>query len=360
MNLNKKITFTLGAIAIVAVVLFSQRAHIAPVLLERALPRIMAADALAELGDGLHVAVCGAGSPMADPQRSGPCLLVMAGDNLLMVDAGSGGAKTIGMMRLPIGEIDAVLLTHFHSDHIDGLGEVATLRWASSANTSPLPVIAPEGVEPVVQGFNLAYSHDVQYRHDHHGDTVAPLSGKGMVAQPFAVPADGVGEIVWDRDGLRVTAFRVEHAPVEPAVGYRFDYAGRSVVISGDTVQSPNLEHFAKGADLLLHEALSRKLVGIIEKVGKQTGNAIAAKVMYDIQDYHTDPREAAESARRAGVGHLALYHLVPPLRVPAMEAIFVDGLDEIYSGPVTVTRDGTLFSLPTGSDEIRLVSEGL
>ncbi|GMG86691.1 MBL fold metallo-hydrolase [Biformimicrobium ophioploci] len=360
MNTNKKIILGLGVIAIAALALFSQRAKIAPVLMERAMPRMMAADTLAELGDGLHVAVCGAGSPMADPQRSGPCLLVMAGENLLMVDAGSGGAKTIGMMRLPIGEIDAVLLTHFHSDHIDGLGEVATLRWASNANTSPLPVLAPEGVQQVVEGFNQAYAQDMQYRHDHHGDTVAPLSGKGMVAQPFAVPADGVGEVIWDRDGLRITAFRVEHAPVEPAVGYRFDYAGRSVVISGDTVQSPNLEHFAKGADLLLHEALSRKLVGIIGKVGKQTGNAIAAKVMHDIQDYHTSPSEAAESAQRAGVGHLALYHLVPPLRVPAMEAVFVDGLDEIYSGPVTITRDGTLFSLPGGSDEIRMISEGL
>ncbi|MEH6548821.1 MAG: MBL fold metallo-hydrolase [Pseudomonadales bacterium] len=343
---------------LLALTIYTQRANLVLALMERALPNIMAGNPLDELDDGLHVAVCGAGGPLPDPKRSGACLVVIAGDTLLMVDAGSGGARNINRMRLGVGNLDAVLLTHFHSDHIDGLGETATLRWASNANTSPLPVIAPEGVNKIVDGFNLAYSFDMQYRHDHHGDAVAPLSGKGMVAKPFKAPAEGEAAVVWDKDGLKVVAFKVSHNPVEPAVGYRFDYKGRSVVVSGDTMRSDNLELFAKGADLLFHEALSRKLVGMMNQAAQAVGNKVMAKVTYDIIDYHTSPLEAAQSAQAAGVGHLAMYHIVPPIIIPGQDAVYLQGVAEAFSGPTTLTKDGLIFSLVAGNKEV-LVKQG-
>jgi len=357
-SMSRKITLSLLALLLIFALLYALRGSLALPIFERVVPRMMGADIRDDLPDGLNVGVCGAGGPLPDPRRSGACLVIMAGDNLLMIDAGTNGARNLNRMRVPLGEIDALLLTHFHSDHIDGLGETATLRWASAANTSPLPVIGPSGVEQVVDGFNQSYSHDFIYRHEHHGDTVAPLSGKGVVAKPFAPPADGEAVIVWDQDGLKVTAFKVIHDPVKPAVGYRFDYAGRSVVISGDTAPSKNLEHFSKGADLLFHEALSRKLVAAMEQAAKNEGYPIIEKITFDIQDYHASPQEAAASAEAAGVGQLVLYHIVPPLVLPGLDKLFLDGVDDIYQGTTTLSQDGSLFALPANSSDIELVKD--
>jgi ribonuclease Z len=357
--MSKKITIPLAIIALVLAA-YSLRDVIAMQILQRAIPNVMEANTIDDMGDGLHIAMCGAGGPMPAPNRSGACILVIAGSNLLMIDSGSGGPRNIGRMRFPISDIDAVLLTHFHSDHIDGLGEIATLRWAGGANTSPLPVIAPDGVSKVVDGFNMAYSQDKIYRHEHHGDAVAPLSGFGLSAQPFSIPTEGNSATVWDKDGLIITAFSVDHEPVNPAVGYRLDYKGRSVVVSGDTAKSSNLEYFAKDADLLLHEALSRKLVGIMNASAKQTDNDVIEKITFDILDYHASPVEAAQSAQMAKVAHLGLYHIVPPLIVPGSEKVFLNGVDNSFDGATTLTQDGTIFMLPADSTDIVVIEKRL
>src|SRR6516164_6484538 len=110
---------------------------------------------------------------------------------------------------------------------------MATIRWVNAGNTQPLPVIGPEGVQQVVDGFNMAYTQDSQYRHAHHGDTVAPLSGFGMIARPFPQPAEGQLTTVFEHDGVKIEALAVHHDPVKPAVAYRFSYKDRSLLISG-------------------------------------------------------------------------------------------------------------------------------
>ncbi len=350
---SRRIAGLVAFMAVLAVVIYLLRDMLVISILERATGKMLGADVRDDLAPGLAVGVCGAGGPMPDPKRSGPCLVIIAGENLLLVDAGTNGARNLNRMRIPIGEVDAVLLTHFHSDHIDGLGETATLRWVSQANTTPLPVIAPRGVEPVVDGFNLAYAKDAKYRAAHHGVSVAPLSGKGLSARPYALPEDGASTLVWDQGGLVVIAFKVNHDPVKPAVGYRFDYGGRSVVVSGDTLQSANLERFAQDADLLIHDALSRKLVGILHDAAKDAGNTVIEKITLDIQNYHASPTEAAASASAANVDQLVFYHIVPPLLMPGMERLFLEGVDDTYSGKVSLSRDGMLLSLPADSDEI-------
>lgn len=347
-------------ILMIALGAFLKRDQVAVAVFTRAVPNMLAGDARTELGDGLGIGICGAGGPLADPQRSGPCIAIIAGDNLLLVDSGSGAARNLALMRLPAGELDAVLLTHFHSDHIDGLGETGTMRWAGGDHDAPLPVIGPAGVSQVVEGFNLAYAADKQYRYRHHGDQVAPLKAHGLKAQPFQLPPEGAAEIVWDSDGLRISAFAVSHEPVTPAVGYRVDYKSRSVVISGDTSASANLARFAEGVDLLLHDAMDKRLVGIMQQAAAQTGNRILEKIAMDIVDYHASPVEAANSAQKAGAAHLVYYHIVPPLRLPGLGKAFLQGVGDAYDGPVTLSRDGMLFLLPTGSDEILLIEKGL
>lgn len=345
-------------LAILGVIVFSQRANIAKIAVERGAEAAMNTDVLAELPDGLHVILCGAGGPLPDPKRSGACVLVIAGKQVFVVDAGTNGLRNINRMRYPTGAIEAVLLTHFHSDHIDGLGELATIRWVSGANEKPLPVYGPTGVERVVAGFNAAYSQDAVYRNDHHGDAVAPPKGFGMIAKSFPAPGQGQLETLIKEGDLTVSALIVDHAPVSPAVGYLFNYKDRSVLISGDTDKSANIEKFSQGIDLLVHEALSPELVGIMNAAATKTGNAGMAKITADILDYHASPVEAAETARDAKVGHLLYYHIVPPLIVPGMEAAWLEGVDDVFSD-YTLGRDGTAFSLPAGSDAIQKTSSG-
>jgi len=340
-------------IVLAAVAAYTMRGELAMRVYARAAQANMGADLLSELPDGLHVALCGAGSPFPDPQRSGPCLAIIAGKQLLVVDAGTGGARNLQRMDIPAGQVAAVLLTHFHSDHIDGLGELAMLRWVGDANTTPLPVLGPEGVEQVVQGFNEAYRLDAGYRTAHHGVAVAPPKGAGMRAETFALPADGRPVTVWEKQGLRVVAFAVDHTPVSPAVGYRFDYAGRSVVVSGDTKKNANVATQAEGADLLVHEALAAQLVGILNQAATATNQTSLAKITHDVPDYHATPVEAAEIAAASGVEALLYYHIVPSLILPGLEAAFLQGVDDAYDGEVVVGRDGTLASLSGNSEEI-------
>mgnify|MGYP001284657566 CR=1 FL=1 len=306
-----------------------------------------------DLEDGLHVILCGAGGPMPDPKRSGPCVAVIAGKTMVTFDAGSGGPRNLAAMQFPLGKINAQFLTHFHSDHIDGLGEMSTMRWVNAANTSPMPVYGPAGVENIVNGFNLSYGADAVYRHAHHTDMVAPLSGKGMTAHPFKIPAEGSLLTVYEKDGLKVSSFAVDHEPVHPAVGYRLDYKGRSVVISGDTAKSANLEQFSENVDLLVHEALNRKMVGIMEAAAKKNNVVILEKIFFDITDYHASPVEAAETAQAAKAKHLMYYHIVPALVAPGMESLYLEGVSDVYDGPVTLGEDGSMISLPANSRAI-------
>jgi ribonuclease Z len=343
----------LGIVLIVAGMVYELRGAIAVRLMTAAAARAMSADAVAELPDGLTVALCGAGSPLPDPKRSGPCVVVVAGKHVYEVDAGASAGRNMTRLGFAPGRIEALFLTHFHSDHIDGLGEVAELRWAGGAHTEPLPVIGPTGVEQVIDGFNTAYALDAGYRTAHHGPKVTPPQGRGSVAKPFDPPAIGAAPVVWTADGLTVTAFSVHHDPVTPAVGYRFEYGGRTVVISGDTAKSANLELFAHNVDLLVHEALSPELVGILGKAAGEAGRANVAQIMGDILNYHTAPIEVAQIAAAANVRHLLFYHVIPPLLVPGVEAAFLKGVADIYHGPVTLGRDGTQITLPQGSTAI-------
>lgn len=327
-------------------------------LLERAMlrqvERNLSGAAFAEISGGLDVIVCGAGSPMPDPARAGPCVTVIAGERVMVVDAGSGAPRRLAPAGIPAGRISDVFLTHFHSDHIDGLGELMLQRWANGAATAPLPVHGPAGVAQVVAGFNQAYAQDFGYRVAHHGGKVIPPGGAGGVAVPFELPAEGQGVVVLEADGLKVTAFAVPHPPIVPAVGYRFDYRGRSVVVTGDAAKSANVQKFAQGADLLLHEALNPELVGILTRGAENAGAANVAQITRDILDYHTTPVEAAQIAQAAGVKALVLYHIVPALPIRLLERRFVKGVSDAYGGKVKVARDGTWIRLPLDSQDVK------
>lgn len=312
----------------------------------------MAADTQNELADGLHVGLCGAGSPFPDDKRSGPCTVVVAGKQLLVFDAGSGAARNVGKMGFNLGRVNAIFLTHFHSDHIDGLGEMMLQRWVTASNKTPVPVYGATGVEQVVNGLVQTYKQDQHYRVTHHGDATMPASGFGGTPMPFVTDADKPLTVMKEGD-LEVVAFAVDHGPVHPAIGYRISYKGRSVVISGDTKKSATVQREAQGVDLLLHEALSTPLMAILKDAATQANRSNLVKIFDDILNYHASPEEAAEVARDAKVGYLLYNHIAPPLPLRGMADAFVGKADTIYTGPIRVGEDGDFISLPAGSKAI-------
>lgn len=306
--------------------------------------------------DGLYAGLCGTGSPMPDIQRAGPCVTILAGEHAFIVDAGEGSTRNVLLMNFPIGETDAILLTHFHSDHIADLGEMELQRWVGGANQTPVSVIGPSGVDQVVEGFNLAYQLDSGYRVAHHGPETTPPTGAGGIAQPFELgEAANASVVVFDQDGVKITAFKVDHRPVEPAVGYRFDYKGRSLVISGDTVYSESLLEYAQGVDLLFHEALNQTMVNLMNANADASPSPAIEKITHDIPSYHSTPEDAAKIASAAGVQHLVYYHIIPPLPSPILKNVFLGDARNFYQGPITMGEDGMLFFLPANSDKIEL-----
>ncbi len=353
--LKKVLVWLVGSALVLAAVVWVFQKQVGTALLQRVAHANVGRNIIPTLPDGLHVALCGTGSPFPDPTRAGPCTAIIAGDRLFVVDAGEGSARNMGYMGLPLGKMEALLLTHFHSDHIDGLGPFMLQHWGMATATAPLPIYGPAGVEQVVDGFRAAYMLDYGYRVKHHSEKVMPSGGSGGKGMPFALPSAGQGDtvVVLDDQGLKITAFRVNHAPIEPAVGYRFDYKGRSVVISGDTIPTPSLVAAAQGADILVHEALQPTLVKILESefAGKNMGNL--AHVMQDILNYHTTPEQAAAQANTAQVKQLVFNHIVPPLPVKFAYPAFVGDAAKFFGGPITVGEDGMLFTLPANSTAI-------
>ncbi|MFN2376973.1 MAG: MBL fold metallo-hydrolase [Candidatus Binatia bacterium] len=303
--------------------------------------------------DALRALACGTASPVADPKRASACVAVFAGGKFYVVDTGLGSWKNMALWRIPGDRIGGLFYTHFHSDHIGELGEWNLQTWGAG-RPEALRVYGTKGVERLVAGFSEAYALDRDYRTAHHGNEVMNPRKGLMQAMPFTVdPKDPAGLVILEENGLTVRAFLVDHAPIEPAVGYRFDYKGRSVVVSGDTVPSPSLVAASKGADVLFHEAQANFLVAILQEEAAAAGSKQYSRILGDIPTYHTSPVDAAKIANDAGVGLLVLYHLTPPPLNPLVERIFTRGVSDVRSQGVEVSRDGFLVTLPAGSKEI-------
>jgi ribonuclease Z len=304
-----------------------------------------------DLGEGLHAAFCGTGSPMADRRRAGPCFAAIADGRLFVFDVGEGAQETLGTMGLPPSRVEAVFLTHFHSDHIDGLGALALQHWAAGSAQAPLQVYGTAGVERIANGFNEAYAIDSGYRIAHHGADVVPPSGFGIAAHPFALPGPDESAVVYDRDGVRILAFRVAHAPVAEAVGYRIEYQGRSVVVTGDTKKCDCVARAAENADLLVSEALQPTMTRILGQAATENSQTNIAQIMHDIEDYHVTPRQAAEMAQDANVQALALTHLIPPMPLPFLNGPFLGDARQAFDRDTWVMRDGDIISIaPDGT----------
>ncbi|MBI5030784.1 MAG: MBL fold metallo-hydrolase [Chloroflexi bacterium] len=305
--------------------------------------------------DALYVITTGTGAPLPDPNRAGPQTIVIAGDQILVFDAGPGSTRQLELI-IDASSVDALFLTHYHSDHIGDMGELMLKRWATSGPAEPLPIYGPPGIEEVVAGFEAAYQLDKGYRIAHHGVEAVPPSGAGGEVHLFDLGTDLMAsDVVYEEDGVQVIAFNVDHTPVFPAVGYRVTYKGKSVVISGDTIFTESLIHHSMGADVLVSEALNHEMSSMVSEATRDFENN-ASLVAEDIKDYHITPEQAGIVARDAGIPYLLITHVLPPVPNQILVNPFLRDARAIYDGEVYMANDGTRVKIPVDSEKITIV----
>lgn len=234
----------------------------------------------------------GTGNPLPDPQRAGAATLVRAGGRRFLVDAGRGVCLRLAATGTVPLQLEEVLLTHLHSDHICDLNDVITTHWVMSAAPTPLKVVGPRGTAGVVDAALAMLEADISYRLAHHAD----LTWRPLVEVHEAGPG-----ILLDDGDVRVLVAATDHRPVDPSLAYRFEHGGRSVVVAGDTLPCPGLDELCAGADVYIQTVLRDDLVRLVPSAR-----------FVDTIDYHSTVEQAALTAARARVGTLVLTHQVP------------------------------------------------
>ncbi len=258
--------------------------------------------------DRITVVTCGTGAPLPS-DRAQTCTAVFVAGQFFLFDLGDRAQPSVEALGLPITDLDAIFVTHFHSDHIADLGEAISRSWIIG-RTDPLTVYGPEGIDPIVTNFLEIYSEDVVYRNEHHGPTVFPEPE--LRTSAVTIEHSPEGTVAYDRDGVTVKAYTVAHDPVEPSVGYRVEYRGRAVGISGDTIDSEGLRALAMDADVLVSEVLDHNFVRDAACGLDRAGDERNATIFRDIRDYHIGAETLGRVAEETGVETLMLTHMVP------------------------------------------------
>jgi ribonuclease Z len=325
-------------------------------LFDSAASRLVSVNPALLADDALRVMMCGTSGPPPSPHRAKACVAVIAGGKFYVVDVGPESAENLVLSGLPLADIGGVLITHFHSDHIGDLGELNLQTWVQG-RPAALAVYGGPGIEQVVDGFNQAYRLDQGYRTEHHTARLMPPETWPLVAHRIEMAGEQPLRTadVLNSGALRITAIEVAHGPVHPAYAYRFDYKGRSVIVTGDVEPFPPLADAAAGADVLVSEALARPMIKTLEESAAAGGRDRIAAMMHDIQGYHISPAEVAEIANRANVRLLVLYHLLPAPDNPLTLRLFGDGVAEIRPKDWVIAEDGSLYTLPLGTSEVHL-----
>jgi ribonuclease Z len=280
-----------------------------------------AVGAQAGTSNPLRVTLLGTGSPQLSLVRFGPSILVEAGDQHLVFDAGRGAAQRLAQLGVPFAEIDGVFLTHLHSDHVVGLPDLWLSGWVVGRRTTAWNVFGPPGTAAMVDHLTAAFAFDVGVRGGRDPE------GARLIAHE-AAPG-----VIYERGGLRVTAFLVDHRPVAPAYGYRIEYGGHTAVLSGDTRFSTNLIESARGAELLVHEVVLAP------------PDIAASAPYYGAFTAHTTPEQAAEVFGRVRPV-LAVYSHVVVFGDRA-EAEILQRTKALYAGTVVLGQD--LMSVAVG-----------
>ncbi len=282
--------------------------------------------------DEFRVTLLGTGSPAPVMNRFGPGVLVEAGGRKLLIDSGRGSTQRLRQAGLALGQVDAVFLTHLHSDHIVGLPDLWLTGWLEvpyANRKGPFVVYGPVGTQSLMDGLTRAFDWDIQAR-----IADQQLKPEAIRAQVTEIKPG----VTYEQAGVKVTAIEVDHGDLlKPAFGFRVDYAGRSVTVSGDTRFSENLIQQATGTDLIIHQVAA-------------VGEALLANPAFKaILSHHTKPDEAGVVFTRVKPKLAVYYHFVL-LGTPAVPAVTEQDVLQMtrktYVGPLLIGEDLMAFRL--------------
>jgi ribonuclease BN (tRNA processing enzyme) len=247
----------------------------------------------------------------------------------IVVDCGLGVTRGLVQAGVSLRDLDAIFITHLHSDHLLELGPLVHTAWVTGLQT-PVHIYGPKGLRAYWDGFMASMAYDNHLR----------AVDDGRVPLETLVRITEIDEGVIAFDGMQVRGLRVKHPPVDQAMAYRFD-GSKSITFSGDTTYFPPLAAFAKNSDVLIHEAM---LPEGIEVILQKTGGG--DKLRAHLHASHTVVDDAAKIARDAGVGHLVLNHLVPVDDPRFGPQHWLDRAATQWNGPVTLGFDGLEIAL--------------
>lgn len=270
--------------------------------------------------DRAVIVMLGTGTPRPTPDIWGPATAVVVGPRVFLVDAGVGVERRLAAAKLPVDGVSATFITHLHSDHVLGLADLIFTSWVLG-RTRPFPVYGPPGLARMTEHLYAAFSEDIRIRTE-------GLEHAARDGYRVTVRETGPG-VVYDSGGVRVRAFPVRHGAWRNAYGYRFDAAGRSIVLSGDTSPSEELVRMATGVDVLIHEVQPSDST-------KPPGRRTVAEWAQYVREYHTTAMQLGQLAARAKPKLLVVYH--NGRRAPDGE-ILAD-IRRSFSGPVVLAAD--------------------
>ena len=276
----------------------------------------------------IKVTLLGTGTPIPTVERFGPSTLIEAGGQKLLIDCGRGVPMRLWQLGIPLSAVTTVFLTHLHSDHTVGIPDLWLTGWLPppfGRRASPFHIIGPSGTKDLMAGLERAFAWDIRTR----------IPDENLSPQGIAVIADEIREgVVYNKGGVKVTAFNVDHGPlIHPALGYRIDYGGHSVVISGDTRPTENLIRFSQGADVLIHEVALAP-----------PGQTVRSDAARRIIGHHTTPEEVGRIFSRlkpklAVYSHIALLTTESTVAAPTIDDL-VQATRRSYNGPLEVGED--------------------
>lgn len=270
-------------------------------------------------GQTIKVTLLGTGSPLPVIERFGPSILVEAADQKFIFDTGRGALQRLRQADVKYKDINGVFFTHLHSDHVVGFPDLWLTGWLTGQRIAPLQVWGPKGTKKMISNLEKAFEFDIKAR----------IADKTGLSAGVVIKAGDIKEgVVFENNGVKITAFEVDHERVKPAFGYRIDYAGRSVVLSGDTRFSENLIRYSKDVDLLIHEVVSPEVLARLK---------FPAELSKTIIDYHTTPEQAGEVFFRVKPKLAVFSHIIQP---NATRQDIIPPTRKTYNGAVELGED--------------------